>query len=343
VTHLRNDVGFDPNAPNNVAAILYRLARAGRGAVLHLGSGVDGIARALSTLADMKVTRVMSDREGLEAETTEGLDALVADPEVAGWYAVLDGRTYDVVVVADLPEQVRDPGKLLRDLGDQRLLADGGRLLVSFANLAHESVADELSMGGSTRLHWYTLGSMRRLLEASGYLLEGIHRTHHTVAGRQSTGGDDETQTHGYVVQAVPSAAGPQLALLRRQLDEVTRRLADADMRRDQTSALLEEERAAFRVEIGRGADELEQLQNKIMQSTAERSALREEIRGLHDRLADLQRDLAVTTQAKDAADQRLERIKQTRSYRWSRVVAKASHRVGTPLRLGKRRPRGGR
>jgi Methyltransferase domain len=342
VTHLQNDLGFDPNAPNNVAAILYRLARARRGAVLHLGSGVDGIARALSTLADMKVTRVMSDRDGLEAETTEGLDAFVADPEVAGWYAVLEGRTYDVVIVADLPEQVRDPGKLLRDLREQRLLADDGRLLVSFANLAHESVADELSMGGSTRLHWYTLASMRRLLEASGYLVEGMRRTHRALAAQQSSG-DNETQTYEYVVHALPTAAGPQLALLRTQLDEMTQRLADAEKRQDQTNALLEEERAAFRVEIGRGADELEQLQNKIMQSTDERSALRKEIRGLHDRLADLQRDLAVTTQAKDAADQRLEKIKQTRSYRWSRVVSKASHRVGAPLRFGKRRPRGGR
>src|SRR5215204_7703021 len=135
VTRLKHDFGFDPEAASDVSAVLYRIARTGRGTVLHLGSGVDGVARALSTLADMKVTSVVPDRVALESETIEGLDTFVADPELPGWYAGLDGRTYDVVVVADLPEKLRDPGRLLRDLREQRLLADDGQLLLSFANL----------------------------------------------------------------------------------------------------------------------------------------------------------------------------------------------------------------
>jgi Methyltransferase domain len=350
VTRPENAFGFDPDAPNDTAAILYRMARAGRGPVLHLGIGADGVSGALSALGDMKVTRVVANPGAVAPEATNGPEFFVADPEVAGWYSALDGRTYDVVIVADLLEHLRDPARVLRDLREQRLLADDGRLLISFANVAHAAVANELLSGDATRVRWYTVGSMSRLLEAAGYVVGETHRTHHPTAEQPTMTGNDEAQTYEYVLLAHPSAAGAQLALLRRQVDDAMQRLAEAETGRDQISALLEEERAAFHDDIGRGADELEQLQQKLSQVIDERSALREEkarlhyqLAGLHDQLAGLRDQLAATIEAKRTADRELATIRQSRSYRYSRGLAKAARGVVAPIRSVQQRARGGR
>jgi hypothetical protein len=347
VTYPQDEHGFDPNALNDTAAILYRIARATPGTVLHLGSGAEGVSRALSALDEMKVTFVVSDVNAPGFEPTDGLELFVADPEAAGWHTVLDGRTYDVAIVADLLEHLRDPERILRDLREQRLLGDEGRLLVSFANVAHSAVAKELLSGDSRRVRWYTVGSMTRLLEASGYLVVETHRTH--LPGLQTTT-DDDPSTYEYVLQAQPSAAATQLTLLRRQLDYASHQLAEAQRDRDQISALLKEERAAFRDEVGRGADELEHLQNKIAKMSDERSALRDKAAHLHrqlarlnTQLAHLKDELAVADKAKQTTDRRLAAIQQSRSYRWSRRLAKAVEPVLTPLRLAGRRIRGSR
>jgi hypothetical protein len=343
VTRLENDFGFDPDAPNDTDASLYRMARAGRATVLHLGSGADGVARALSALDHMKVTRVVADPSALDARATNGLELFVADLEAAGWYAALDGRTYEVVIVADLLEHLRAPERVLRDLREQRLLADDGRLLISFANVAHQAVANELLSGDSARIRWYTASSMNRLLAASGYLSAETHRTYRPMGGQTATSTDDEAQTYEYVLQAQPSAAGPQLALLYRQLDDAKQRLAAAETSRDQISALLEEERAAFRDEIGRGADELEQLQNQLTRVTGERSVLRDEAARLHRLLARSQDELAIAGKTKQTAIRRLTTIQQSRSYRWSRGLARTAHMVVAPIRSVQRRARGAR
>jgi SAM-dependent methyltransferase len=333
-----NDFGFDPDAPNDTDASLYRMARAGRATVLHLGSGADAVSRALSVLDDMKVTRVVADLSALDARTRNGPELFVADPEAAGWYAALEGRTYEVVIVADLLEHLRDPARVLRDLRERRLLADDGRLLISFANVAHEAVANELLSGDSARIRWYTARSMNRLLAASGYLLTETHRTYRPT-GQAATSVEDDAQTYEYVLQAQPSAAGPQMAFLHRQLDDAAQRLAEAATSRDQIIALLEDERAAFRDEIGRGADELEQLQDKLDQAIDERSALREEATGLHRQLARLRDEQSLA----ETAIRRLAKIEQSRSYRWSRGLTRAAHMVAAPIRFVRRRERGAR
>ena len=334
-----HDFGFDPDALNDTAASVYRMARAGRATVLHLGSGADGVSRALSVLDNLKVTRVVADPSALDAEATNGPEVYVADFEAAGWYAALDERTYEAVIVADLLEHLRDPARVLRDLREQRLLAEDGRLLVSFANVAHEAVASELLSGSSARIRWYTAGSMNRLLAASGYVVTETHHMRRPTDGQTTTIAHDEAQTYAFVLQAQPSAAGPQLALLHRQLDEVTQRLAEVETFRHQISALLEEERAAFRDEIGRGADELEQVQNKLSHVTDERSALRNDVARLHRQLARLQDEHAV---AKIAMG-RLAAIQQSRSYRWSRGLAKAANVIVAPIRSVLRAERGRR
>jgi Methyltransferase domain len=334
---------FDPDAANDTAASLYRLALARGATVLHLGTGCEAVAQALSTLDAVKVTQVVTHQGAFEARATAGPEIFVADPAAAGWYAALDGRTYDVVIVADLLEQLSDPARLLRDLREQRLLAEDGRLLISFANVAHPVVMNELLSGVSSRIRWYTASSMNRLLSASGYLSTETHRTHRPTDRQATTGAGDDAQTYEYILQAQPSAAGPQVALLHDQLDDANQRLAEAEAGRDQINALLLEERAAFQEEIARGADELEQLQAQLARRTDELSSLRREIVELHRQLARVQDELAVASDAKQDADHRLATIQNSRSYRWSRRLAKTANVVVAPLRSGRRRAQGGR
>jgi hypothetical protein len=342
VTHPGNDLDFDPAAPNDTAACLYRMAAANRASVLHLGVGAGAVVRALSALDDLKVTRVVAERSTLEAEPMDGTENFVADPDAAGWHNALDGRTYDIVIAADLLERLRDPARALRDLREQRLLAEDGRLLVSFANIAHPAVMNELLSADSARIRWYTISSMNRLLAASGYVVVETHEMHRPASGQPAARDNNEAQPFEYVLQARPAAAAPQLALLQQQLDDVTQRLAAAETRRDQSNALLEEERTAFQEEIARGAAELEQLQNQLSQRTDERSALREETARLHRQIARLQDELAAANQGRQRAMERVAAIQQSRSYRWSRAVARVAHGILALLgSVRRRRPEG--
>jgi hypothetical protein len=335
VTRLDGEFGFDPDAPNDTTASLYRMARAGGATVLHLGRGAESVTHALSALDAIKVTWVVAD-SGVLDSTTHGPELCVADPDAPAWYIALDGRTYDIVIVADLLERVRDPARLLRDLREQRLLAEEGRLLVSFASVAHPAVMNELLSGDFVRLHWYTAASMNRLLSATGYLVvETHHMPHTTFVQSAEMNADDESQTYEYVLQAQPSTAGPQLALIRRQLDDAMLQLAETEALRGQISSLLEEERTAFHDEIGRGADELERLQAELAQVSDDRSTLHAETTRLHDQLARVKDELSMARKAQATAERRLAAVQRSRSYRWSRGLAKAANVFVAPLRSG--------
>jgi hypothetical protein len=325
VSRPENNDGFDPSARNDAAAILYRLAQAGGAAVLSLGNPAP-VSRALSALDHKKVTCAGGDARALDGEASaHGLETFVVDLAAPGWHEPLEGRTYDVVILADLLEHLRDPERVLRDLREQRLLADDSRLLVSFANVAHQSVANELLSGECPRIRWYTARSMARLLGACGYLIVETHRTCRTGIWQADADTDVDTETYEYVLLVRPSAAAPQLALLHQRLDETARRADRSEALRDQLSALLEEERAEFRDQLSRGADELERMQEQLARTMGERSSLRDEAARLHRRLARLQDELAVAGRAKRAATLQLRAVEQSRSYRWSRRLARLS------------------
>ncbi len=91
------------------------------------------------------------------------------------------GRTFDVVVCADILEHLAAPEEVLRAVG--RCLAPGGLLLVSLPNVANVTVRLALLAGrfpyaergilDRTHLRFYTRASGRRLLEEAGFR---IHR-----------------------------------------------------------------------------------------------------------------------------------------------------------------------
>lgn len=94
--------------------------------------------------------------------------------------ALLDDRTYDVVIAADVLEHLKRPQYVLSRL--KPALREGGTLVVSLPNIANIYVRVNLLLGrfptyrkgilDESHLHYYTLKAMRQLLQKTGWVIE---------------------------------------------------------------------------------------------------------------------------------------------------------------------------
>jgi SAM-dependent methyltransferase len=119
-------------------------------------------------------------RHAFEAYFSADLDRGLAD--VA---ADLAGRQFDCVLLADVLEHLRDPGRLLDDC--RRHLRPEGTLVVSLPNVANLYVRLQLLRGrfdytprgilDATHLRFYTRETGRALLERHGFEVVQQHAT----------------------------------------------------------------------------------------------------------------------------------------------------------------------
>jgi len=87
------------------------------------------------------------------------------------------GSTFDVVLLMDVLEHLKDPGEVLKRL--KSVINKHGRLLVTGPNVAYWAVRKELLLGkwnytdagilDKTHLHFYTASTWRALIEEAGY------------------------------------------------------------------------------------------------------------------------------------------------------------------------------
>lgn len=240
----RYSYSFDPDDTNNTAAAVYRLASTGGQRVLDLGSGPGIVAGALATAAGRTVTCADVDAEALAAARAAGVtETVLVDLREPGWTRQLTGRDYDVVILADVLEHLVEPELVLRALRTEGILAADGVLVVSFPNMAHESVILELMTGNfeytrtglldSTHLRFFTRTSMQTLLESTGYLVTELHRTVRTAEQTAQRAraveidpelrkvvaklGED-AETYQYVLGARPSTEAVRINLAERRL-----------------------------------------------------------------------------------------------------------------------------
>jgi 2-polyprenyl-3-methyl-5-hydroxy-6-metoxy-1,4-benzoquinol methylase len=271
---------FDPDAVENTAASIYRLARDGGREVLDVGSGPGIVAAALAGADDKLVTCLDFDSDALQEAKQAGVNEThVVDLESPEWATAIQGRQFDTVILADVLEHVRRPEQVLAPLR-RELVRDDGQLVVSIPNAAHQALVAELLSGhldytttgliDATHLRWFTRHSITDLLERCGFLVTEIHRTHRTVeqtlqahrlvelpdSARQLLAAlGDDAATLQYVLRARPTTTAGQVASVRAELGVVRRQLKDerdkqirleAELR--QANALVEAEREfAFR------------------------------------------------------------------------------------------------
>ncbi|KQX61962.1 bifunctional 2-polyprenyl-6-hydroxyphenol methylase/3-demethylubiquinol 3-O-methyltransferase UbiG [Angustibacter sp. Root456] len=297
---------FDADDQNNTAAAIFRAATAAGPRVLDLGSGPAIVSRRLHEEQGRDVTCVDSDAEALESLASSGLRTIRADLESDDWESQLSSGGYDVIILADVLEHLRDPGALLQRITRANLLADGGLMLISVPNAAHESVIAELLLGDfrymrtgildATHVRWFTHDSLRRLLEQNGFIITTVDRTMRTL--EQTASFDRALQvpadvrqrlrelnadcgTSQYVVRARRSDAAGQLAAARETLEHhraETFRASEAARASQQELQARLEQADAERVEQERAHSQA--LLSLSQEHDAALSRLREDLAG---------------------------------------------------------------
>jgi len=332
---------FDPDAPENTAAAIYRIARSGGRDVLDVGSG-PGIVAAALTGADGKVVTCRDfDAEALEEAKRAGVaETHVIDLETPDWAAPVQGRTFDTVILADVLEHLRRPELVLQELRDGLVQPDG-QLVVSIPNAAHQSLVAELLSGNldytttglidATHLRWFTRRSITELLESCGFLVTEVHRTHRTIeqtsqahrlvdlppGGRELLASlGDDAATLQYILRAVPSTHAGALLALREEMTGLRSELKaahDAVMRLEHelvtAGALVEQERQFALTELTAGREA--------------HATIREENERLRKRVVKME---------KWNND-----IRRSAAFRASRVLAAAAHPGRSLRRLARR------
>jgi 2-polyprenyl-3-methyl-5-hydroxy-6-metoxy-1,4-benzoquinol methylase len=102
----------------------------------------------------------------------------VWNSDLAGALSQVPWLDYDLFILADVLEHLIDPWQTLRDIHDRA--RPGARLMVSVPNVRHKSVVFPLLFQGRfdyvdagimdrTHLHFFTPGSLRAMVEASGW------------------------------------------------------------------------------------------------------------------------------------------------------------------------------
>ncbi len=177
---------FDPDAENNTAATIHGLAHAGGPSVLDLGSGPGIVSSHLATAGGKTVTCADAEPRFLERARARGVEHTVEiDLDDPTWVDSFED-CYDVVILADVLEHLRDPAAVLRMVRDHPLVAPDGRVVVSIPNAGFIGVIAELMAGrftysesgllDSTHIRFFTEASFKELAASCGFIVGEVHR-----------------------------------------------------------------------------------------------------------------------------------------------------------------------
>ena len=99
---LKYDYRFDPDEPNNTAASVYALARAGGRRVLDIGSGPATVSRVLAAADGREVTCLDLDETALTEAAARGVQrTFVSDLDSPDWLVPIRDETFDTVILAE--------------------------------------------------------------------------------------------------------------------------------------------------------------------------------------------------------------------------------------------------
>lgn len=217
-------VAVDPNADNNPHSYAIRMVGSA-GRVLEIGCAAGHVTEHL-VAAGNEVVGIEIDPEAAAAARAHAGRVHVVDLDMTPASTVESGP-FDVIVLGDVLEHLRDPEPVLRDLTS--LLADDGRLVISVPHVGHVDVRLMLIQGrwryqpdgllADSHLRWFTKQSLRELLASVGFVATEVERVIVPVGGSQLPIGhpdgeivrycsaDPEATTYQFVVEARRSGA----------------------------------------------------------------------------------------------------------------------------------------
>ncbi len=185
------DFPVDPDNLNTTYGLICHRVPTGS-QVLDIGCASGNLALALERVRGCTVLGVDADRDAVAAAQAKGVMAICADVSSDRLDELLQGRQFDVVILADVLEHLVRPVDLL--VKARSFLRPSGRALVSFPNITHIDVQLMLAQDqwrymhagilDQTHLRFFTLASFSELAVSAGYEVTGRERV--TLASLQT-------------------------------------------------------------------------------------------------------------------------------------------------------------
>ena len=286
---------FDPEAVNNTATSVYRLAAGGGSRVLDLGSGPGIVSSHLQANASKLVTCLDSDPALLAVAAERGVGrTIVADLNEDGWVDELGGESFDVVILADVLEHLYNPGRTLQLISNSGLLRDDGYLVVSIPNASHEGALAELISGqltyrptgllDETHIRFFTLASFQRLAEANGFFIAQTERTIRRIEQTEFKSRlsdippelrslvnehSPESRVYQYVFRLMPGTELGALAMKNQELDDLKEALVAKGL---EVEALKREEIESLNAAVAEQRAQSKALEGQVTQLKALKS-----------------------------------------------------------------------
>lgn len=198
--------------------------------VLEIGCSTGYMTRYLKEELGCRVVCVEIDRKAAEKAKPYCEELLIEDIELLDFGETLGDRRFDVVIMADILEHLKDPRSLLEKL--RHFLTETGFILFSIPNGVHGSVALELLDGkweyrsegllDRSHLRFFDKDSLSFLLDETGYIISQLDRVIiHPRDTEMKTPWDSyprdvtaymekvnpEYQTYQFIVKAHPTSA----------------------------------------------------------------------------------------------------------------------------------------
>jgi 2-polyprenyl-3-methyl-5-hydroxy-6-metoxy-1,4-benzoquinol methylase len=244
--HYKIDIAGN-NAPAKLLGAIERNSR-----VLEVGCGSGMQTRVLTKDLGCSVTGIEIDANAAE-EARQFCDQLViANVDDLDFEQALGGRQYDVVLLADVLEHLKDPARALKRT--KGFLVQGGFVLASIPNVVHAALVLEMVHGrfdyrpygllDDTHIRFFTKKGIFKLFEDCDLAITDIDRvrllpekteffTHEYGAGDEAVleyirSQNPEWNTFQFVVKAVPTTS--EMVLQGHALLELEDRLKNAEI-----------------------------------------------------------------------------------------------------------------
>jgi GT2 family glycosyltransferase/glycosyltransferase involved in cell wall biosynthesis/2-polyprenyl-3-methyl-5-hydroxy-6-metoxy-1,4-benzoquinol methylase len=177
------DYKIDLSSENTSHTKILKLVGKGK-YVLEIGCATGYMTRYLKEELGCRVFCVEIDPVSGEKARSYCEELVIADVEGLDFIEAVGDRRFDVVIMADVIEHLKDPRSLLGKLRD--FIGESGFILFSVPNGAHGSVALELLDGkweyrdegllDRTHLHFFDKDSLSSLLDETGFLISRLDR-----------------------------------------------------------------------------------------------------------------------------------------------------------------------
>jgi GT2 family glycosyltransferase/glycosyltransferase involved in cell wall biosynthesis/2-polyprenyl-3-methyl-5-hydroxy-6-metoxy-1,4-benzoquinol methylase len=296
----RYDYDLDLSNENSSHTKILRLVDKGKD-VLEIGCATGYMTRYLKEELGCRVFCIEIDPKPAQKARSYCEELLIGDIEQLDLNEAIGDRRFDVVILADVLEHLKDSRSVLKKL--RHFLGDTGYILLSIPNGAHGSIALELLDGkweyrsqgllDRTHLHFFDKDGFTTLLDETGYLISQLERVIvHPRDTEMKTPWDSyprdvtaylekvnpEYQTYQFVVKAYPTTTSGWKRGFEDALESEKNKVADIEEKLKRTKKeliFLKSEAAGFEAEISKRQKEyLRDLDKETARLEGEKSEI---------------------------------------------------------------------